>query len=89
MPNNLRGLGIAILGLTNVIFGAAAAPLLIAMVIERPFRDPDTVGMAITTVSLPEVLLGFTLMVIALFALRRWLSHPTSLREVMMPEYGK
>ena len=87
MPSNMRGLGISILGLTNTILGAAAAPLLIALATEHLYRDPAKIGWSISTVSIPALAIGVGLFVVALAALRRRLASPTSLRDVMMPEF--
>lgn len=83
LPNNMRGLGISMLGLTNTLFGSATAPLLIAAATEHVYHDPKQVGWAITTVSLPALAIGSTLVLIALFALRRATGRATPVQTVL------
>jgi hypothetical protein len=53
LPNDMRGLGIAMTGLINTLIGAAAAPFLVALATEHLYRDPKQVGLSIVTVSIP------------------------------------
>jgi hypothetical protein len=83
LPNNMRGLGISLLGLTNTLFGSATAPLLIAAATEHLYHDPKAVGWGISTVSLPALVVGSSLVLVALFALQRAITRATSLHAVL------
>ena len=79
-------LGISLLGLTNTLFGSATAPLLIAAATEHLYHDPKAVGWGISTVSLPALVIGSSLVLVALFALRRSITRNTSLHAVLAHE---
>lgn len=64
-PAHMRGLGVALTGLLNTVFGAVTGPLLIALLTERIFRDPAQVGRSIALVVVPALLLGIAMFVIA------------------------
>lgn len=86
LPNDIRGLGISLLGLTNTLFGSATAPLLIASVTEHVYHDPKAVGWSITTVTLPALVIGSILIFAALVVLRRQIRANTLLHAVVEHE---
>jgi MFS family permease len=86
LPNNMRGLGISLLGLTNTLFGSATAPLLIAAATEHLYHNPKAVGWAISTVSLPALVIGSALVLVALIALRRATSRNSAVQTVLAHE---
>ncbi|MFK7958319.1 MAG: MFS transporter [Lysobacterales bacterium] len=64
-PARMRGLGVALTGLFNTIIGAVFGPLLIAMLTERVFRDPDMVGISIALVIVPALIFAAIMFVLA------------------------
>ncbi len=55
-PARMRGLGAAFTGLFNTVIGAVFGPLLIALLSERVFRDPEMVGISVALVIVPALL---------------------------------
>jgi MFS family permease len=53
LPNELRGLGSALVSLGNILFGLGCGPTLVALSTEYLYRDPAAVGLSITTVTAP------------------------------------
>lgn len=66
VPANMRGVAVALTGLTNTILGATLGPLLVATLTEHVFGDPAKVGYSILMVVVPALLIGS-----ALFAMAR------------------
>jgi MFS family permease len=84
-PNDMRGVGISISGLTNIIVGATFGPLLIALATEYLYRDPTQVGWSILTVIVPMTLLGAGLAVFARRGFRAVASGKGGLLGVAVP----
>ena len=86
MPNDMRGVGISISGLMNIIIGATCGPLFIALATEYLFRDPKQVGWSILTVIVPMTLLGAGLGVMALRGYRTVASSKGGLLNLAVPD---
>jgi MFS family permease len=87
-PNDMRGVGISISGLMNIIVGATCGPLLIALATEYLYRDPTLVGWSILTVILPVILLGAGLASLALRGFRTVASREGGVLELAVPPVG-
>jgi MFS family permease len=61
VPPAYSGIGIALLAFCNVLLGLGLGPVLIPMVTENIYRDPASVGLAITTVVAPTAMVAATL----------------------------
>jgi MFS family permease len=86
MPNDMRGVGISISGLMNIIIGATCGPLFIALATEYLYRDPKQVGWSILTVIVPMTLLGAGLGVMALRGYRTVASSKGGLLNLAVPD---
>ncbi len=64
-PARMRGLGVALTGLFNTVIGAVLGPLLIAMLTERVFQDPNQVGISIMAVVVPALVFAAAMFVLA------------------------
>ena len=71
VPSNMRGISIAITGVTNTILGACLGPLFVAMITERVFGDPNFVGASIAIVMVPAVCIASAFFYVAWQALKR------------------
>jgi len=60
-PAEMRGMAVSITGLMNTVVGAALGPVLVAMLSEYLFGDPDMVGYAILCVAPPAYLVAAAL----------------------------
>ena len=85
MPNDMRGVGISISGLMNIIIGATCGPLFIALATEYLYRDPKLVGWSILTVILPVILLGAALAGVALRGFRNVELRRNGVSELAVP----
>jgi MFS family permease len=65
LPNELRGLGSALISLGNILFGLGCGPTLVALSTEYLYRDPAAVGLSITTVTAPAFAVCAFLLMIA------------------------
>jgi MFS family permease len=65
LPNELRGLGSALVSLGNILFGLGCGPTLVALSTQHLYRDPGAVGLSITTVTAPAFAVCALLLVMA------------------------
>jgi MFS family permease len=70
-PARMRGLGVALTGLFNTVIGAVCGPLLIAVLTERVFKDPNQVGTSIGLVIVPALLFATGMFVLAAKSVNR------------------
>ena len=68
LPNEMRGIGTALMAFCNTIIGLGLGPLLIAVATDDVFGDRDAVGLAMTSVTLPAAVLAISLFYRALRA---------------------
>jgi sugar phosphate permease len=61
VPANMRGLSMALLALTGSIIGGAGGPFAVAWMTQHVFRDDAMVGVSISSVVVPSVLIAATL----------------------------
>ncbi len=83
LPNNMRGVAVALFGLTNTLIGSTMGPLLIAWATQYLFKDPRMVGYSITVVAAPALLLSCLLYAMGLRALKASLARGDTLAKVM------
>lgn len=58
LPNEVRGLGSALLSLGNILLGLGCGPTLVALATEHLYRSDAAVGASITTVCAPAFVIG-------------------------------
>lgn len=74
VPGNMRGIGVALFGLFNTITGQTIGPFLVATIAARgPEGAGRSLGLAMTTVCLPAILIAATLYAVAYIGFRRLL----------------
>lgn len=71
IPNEMRGIGVALASFGNIFFGLGLGATLTALATDHIYRDPQAVGLSITTVVAPMALISLLLYVRAGQALRR------------------
>jgi MFS family permease len=67
----MRGLSVALSGLSNTILGGTSGPLLMAALTQHLYRKPELVGLSITSVAVPALIAGSLLFAFAGRSLRR------------------
>jgi predicted MFS family arabinose efflux permease len=70
LPNEMRGLGTALISFGNTILGLGLGPTLVALCTDYVYRSPSSVGLATTTVVLPVTVVTLLLFLRAMLALR-------------------
>jgi MFS family permease len=83
MPNDMRAVAVALLGIAGTMIGAVLGPLLIAECTQRVFQDPLLVGRASLLVATPFLLLSSACFALCRAALGRSLGLRSSLSQVM------
>ena len=74
VPSNMRGIAVSLFGLFNTITGQTIGPFLVAtFAAQRTEGAGRSLGLAMTTVCLPAILIAATLYLIAYFGFRRLL----------------
>lgn len=58
LPNEVRGLGSALLSLGNILLGLGCGPTLVALATEHLYRNEKAVGASIATVCAPAFVIG-------------------------------
>jgi MFS family permease len=71
LPSDLRGFGTATIAFFNTIIGLGLGPTLVALATDRLYGTPSAVGLALTTVSAPAILVACLLFYAAAVAARR------------------
>lgn len=71
IPNEMRGIGVALASFGNIFFGLGLGATLTALATDHVYRDPQAVGLSITTVVAPMALISLLLYIRAGRALRR------------------
>jgi len=62
VPNEVRGVGVALTSLCNMLLGLALGTTLTALLTDHVFRDPRAVGASMSAVVLPTALAAFALL---------------------------
>ena len=68
LPNEMRGIGTALVAFCNTIIGLGLGPLFVAVATDDVLRDRNAVGLAMTMVALPAATLALSLFYRALKA---------------------
>lgn len=58
LPNELRGFGISIAAFLNIIIGLGIGSLLPPLIVESIYKDPTSIGLALSTVGIPMTVLA-------------------------------
>jgi len=61
LPNELRGFGISIAAFLNIIVGLGIGALLPPLIVESVYKDPTSIGLALSTVGIPITILAASL----------------------------
>jgi MFS family permease len=77
VPANMRGLSMALLALTGSIIGGAGGPVAVAWMTQHVFRDDNMVGVSISSVVVPCILIAATLFFTTWLRARRDLPRET------------
>lgn len=88
MPNDMRGLSVAVLGFAGTMLGGTLGPLLIAECTQHVLHDGNRVGWGVLMVTVPCLLLASGWFLRARHALVRRLSGQSSLGRVMADRHG-
>ena len=83
VPDDMRGIAVALTGLINTLFGASLGPLIVATLTERVFKTPAMVGYSIAALAMPALILAALCFAVTRAACRRQLNAGGDVERLM------